>query len=178
MLVEPVHVLGEPVPAVAESEPIIADPVAEPGPGLEEPVPAPAEPEPVAGLAVAVPKADRKYCTFGPFVVNELWPHGVHSGFSIVCNRHLDATDTSKNKCATGLDCITSKEALSHEETILRLKRWAALGYNVPVAGDTSRTDHMKKIRARQCSTPLPLARLEAAFAPGDFAAGELEELM
>ena len=127
---------------------------------------------------VAARRGQRLHSHFGPFVINQLWPNEEFKGFSILCKRHKNVGDTKDNCCHADLSMETKKEQLTEEETLLRLKRWCALGYNVP-QGAGARHAHMKQdIKARKCNTPLSENALEQARRSGEFTEQELNELM
>ena len=96
------------------------------------------------------------------YLVSKIFRNDEHIGFGITCARHSNEEDGEATLCQKAL--LFGREHLSHDECILRLKKWLLAGVEIG-AGPRSRSEHVA-ISARALAPGLSdhsLARFQSA---------------
>ena len=85
----------------------------------------PAKTAPAAGPDKKRGNQSRGY-PWGPFIISPIVPAGGQTGWGAICNMHLDKADSGHTGCKKSVSLSLCGN--SHEECILRLKRWLLAG--------------------------------------------------
>ena len=85
----------------------------------------PAKTAPAAGPDKKRGNQSRGY-PWGPFIISPIVPAGGQTGWGAICNMHLDKADSGHTGCKKSVSLGMCGN--SHEECILRLKRWLLAG--------------------------------------------------
>ena len=120
-------------------------------------------PPPVPADGPRTKPGERVVWRYKNMFISEVLVKGELAGFGATCGRHNDVGDKAGTTCKKV--CTFGEAQLSKENCILYLKRWLLKGKTINVDGNSSRTDHIKKINRTHMAKGPGLDLIDAELA-------------